>query len=398
MTFTKSAKYLTLLFFLLSIAAACSFDPGGLSPVIPELCGNGTMDPGESCDGTDLGGATCQAQGFLGGTLSCAASCLFDTSACEVPPDCGDGLIDQGEECDGSNLGGNTCELIGMGTGTLICNDLCRLDVSGCSTPACGNGILDENETCDDGDADDCSGTCNATCSGLANRCGDGIVRCDEECEAGILQGRDCTSFGYITPDGLACTDCAIDVSGCHTDCGNGLMDTGEACDDGNTNDANGTDDFCSPLCTTQSWECAGAWPGYMNPVNTDETWATFTSTVINGSDTGYAEGAAGSTITIAGHYEYDAQASGCATCRVQLYWGFFAGDPPASDSDPNAGFQHCLDYAQNTPSNDYSFTLNLPTQPGTYYLRWARSWEYSCNYNTDSSDMGRSLAVICVY
>jgi hypothetical protein len=46
------------------------------------VCGNNIKEGGEQCDGTDLGGATCQSLGFSGGTLSCSASCNFNTSAC----------------------------------------------------------------------------------------------------------------------------------------------------------------------------------------------------------------------------------------------------------------------------------------------------------------------------
>jgi hypothetical protein len=34
-------------------------------------CGNGVVDSGEGCDGTDLGGATCESEGFGPGTLGC---------------------------------------------------------------------------------------------------------------------------------------------------------------------------------------------------------------------------------------------------------------------------------------------------------------------------------------
>ena len=380
---------------VLSCASDCTLDTSGC---ILETCGNGAVDAGEACDGTALGAETCSSLGYTGGVLRCAANCTYDETDCTSAHICGDGIVDQGEECDLENLDGNSCETLGLGTGTLLCSEQCRLDTAGCIAPTCGDGTQDEGEVCDDGENDTCTGTCNATCSGPANSCGDGVVQCGEECEAGDLQGRDCTSFGYATPGGLACTDCAIDLSGCLNECGNGVLDTGEVCDDGNTGDANGTDDFCSPLCTTESWSCPGGWPGYMDPVNTDEQWATFTLTTIAGSTTGYAEGAAGSTITVSGHYQYDAGSSGCDTCRVQLYWGFFAGQPPASDLDPNAGFAHCIDYVNQNPSNDYTFTLTLPNQAGTYYLRWGRSWEYSCNYNTNYPDAGRNLAVICVY
>jgi hypothetical protein len=49
-------------------------------------CGNGNIDGGESCDQGNLNGATCVTRGFAGGTLSCAANCLFDTAGCWAAP------------------------------------------------------------------------------------------------------------------------------------------------------------------------------------------------------------------------------------------------------------------------------------------------------------------------
>ena len=65
-----------------------------------ELCGNGVLEPdfGETCDGTDLGGADCLALGFTGGTLGCDGGCMFDTSQC-TNPSCGDGNVDAGSGC-----------------------------------------------------------------------------------------------------------------------------------------------------------------------------------------------------------------------------------------------------------------------------------------------------------
>ncbi len=45
-------------------------------------CGNGQVDPGESCDGSDLQSATCASLGYSGGSLSCSSSCQFNVSAC----------------------------------------------------------------------------------------------------------------------------------------------------------------------------------------------------------------------------------------------------------------------------------------------------------------------------
>lgn len=45
-------------------------------------CGNGSIEPGESCDGTSLNGSTCVSLGFAAGTLSCSSSCQLDAHSC----------------------------------------------------------------------------------------------------------------------------------------------------------------------------------------------------------------------------------------------------------------------------------------------------------------------------
>lgn len=50
-------------------------------------CGNGRIDNGEDCDGSNLNGKACatlSAYAFTGGELSCSPTCTFDTSACSV--------------------------------------------------------------------------------------------------------------------------------------------------------------------------------------------------------------------------------------------------------------------------------------------------------------------------
>ncbi len=47
------------------------------------VCGDDAVDPGEDCDGTDLGTATCVTEGFAGGDLLCTATCTVDTGSCK---------------------------------------------------------------------------------------------------------------------------------------------------------------------------------------------------------------------------------------------------------------------------------------------------------------------------
>lgn len=50
----------------------------------PSTCGNGVIDQGEVCDGSNLGGQTCQSLGYQGGTLQCSYDCKsFNTSQCD---------------------------------------------------------------------------------------------------------------------------------------------------------------------------------------------------------------------------------------------------------------------------------------------------------------------------
>ncbi len=47
------------------------------------VCGvDGGINPGEDCNGTNLGGATCKTLGFGSGTLTCDSICGYDTSGC----------------------------------------------------------------------------------------------------------------------------------------------------------------------------------------------------------------------------------------------------------------------------------------------------------------------------
>jgi hypothetical protein len=47
-----------------------------------ELCGDDVIEGGEQCEAGDLQGKTCEALGFVTGSLSCSPGCTFDISGC----------------------------------------------------------------------------------------------------------------------------------------------------------------------------------------------------------------------------------------------------------------------------------------------------------------------------
>jgi len=282
--------------------SGCRFDPAGMpypddgavgSDGEPAVCGNGSLDQGEACDGDEFGGQTCvslgfdsgdlactgacvinsmgcstcgddvrqgdehcdgvdlddkncEVLGFDGGSLSCGPGCLFNTDLC-TGSGCGDGVIDIGEDCDGLNLDGRTCATEGFTGGVLTCDVTCQLDVTGCDT--CGDGIQTGLEQCDGTDLDGVTCvtllhdggnlTCGTGCvfdeSGCAD-CGNGVAELGEACDGADLSGEDCTTQGTFTGGILTCgPTCAFVTSACTT-CGDGIIESGEECDDATAN------------------------------------------------------------------------------------------------------------------------------------------------------------------
>jgi hypothetical protein len=94
---------------------------GGTCPAAT-VCGNGILEGTEPCDGANLGGQTCQSQGFASGTLTCNGTCTaFVTSGC----------TGQSFPCQDADLGSSLGSSILTGTTVGDDNDI---------NPTCGGG------------------------------------------------------------------------------------------------------------------------------------------------------------------------------------------------------------------------------------------------------------------
>ncbi|MFH2009213.1 MAG: kelch repeat-containing protein [bacterium] len=192
-----------------------------------EYCGNGTLEPPEVCDD----GNNVSADG-------CRDDCQSDES-------CGNRIVDYaiGEECDCGTDAASIPAQCSAENGAP--GGGCRTD---CHIVRCGNGLPDPGEICDDGNqtsGDGCSGDCLS-----AEVCGNGYVdiATGEECDCGSDASSIPASCAAVNgaPGGACRTDCVV------VRCGNGLLDPGEVCDDGNQASGDG----CSGDC--QSTETCG--------------------------------------------------------------------------------------------------------------------------------------------
>ena len=227
-------------------------------------CGNKIKEGPEECDagygggfeydGGDFGGRTCITEGHDTGWLRCTESCTIEEYSCA---DCED-VTAQGA-C--SNAPRGACEWC-VFTGKCARAGECP------TRPICGDGYCyalerdgamappgqDDYRCCDD--CKDClEGFCNTVthkCELNPVVCGDGTVDWPEECDLGNLDGQRCETIGMGFAEGiLEChppgtpDECGFDTSKCVVgaveQCGDGIIQPGEECDDGNRR----SDDEC---------------------------------------------------------------------------------------------------------------------------------------------------------
>jgi cysteine-rich repeat protein len=219
-------------------------------------CGDGIIN--ESCE-------TCDTNAFPANAPSSHGACrpgpCGQPAACTF---CGDGIVNDGELCDdGNNIDTdgcpNNCTSVDCGDG--IINGSCETcDTNAfpagapsshgpchpgpCGQPGactfCGDGIVNNGETCDDGNAND-NDSCRNNCTPPI--CGDSIINnsgCNETCDNGTFPAGAPSSHGPCRPgpcgQPAACTFC-----------GDGIVNDGELCDDGNAVNT----DSCGNDCTS---------------------------------------------------------------------------------------------------------------------------------------------------
>jgi cysteine-rich repeat protein len=246
---------------------ACSTPASGPS-VCALTCGNGMLEANEACDDGNVNrGDGCSP----GCRVEPGYSCGGQPSACVTL--CGDGITAGTERCDDGNRT--------SGDG---CNDTCQVEPGyRCPSPGnvcfatCGNGTVEQGETCDDGNTtngDGCTNICaeeaGYTCTGAPSicraTCGDGVRTVNEVCDDGNLRAGDGCSARCLLENGQSCQASNVCDSGrCNPDtdlceavprCGDGALDEGELCDDGNTTAGDG----CNATCTAieAGYSCTG--------------------------------------------------------------------------------------------------------------------------------------------
>jgi len=257
----------------------CQLEGGFVCPVPGQpckpapRCGDGVVQAsnGEVCDdGNQKDGDGCSSDCK---TKDSACTCT-PGQACVCPhPKCGNGTVEPGEDCDDGNTNsGDGCN----STCHLEDGYQCRVPGKKCS-PKCGDGKVVGDEGCDDGNTtsdDGCASNCQvepgATCPKAGEactkaQCGNGKIEAGELCDCGtdpknLPDGcKAVNGLFYGDPNNPGCSktctkepscqDSSGKTQACTTSCGDGNLDPGEECDDGNQLDGDG----CSSKCKDES-------------------------------------------------------------------------------------------------------------------------------------------------
>lgn len=264
--------------------------PAGVTRAIdtdcPARCGDGVVEPGETCDKAGVGGDACPTScppslsaclqtAMTGSSDDCSAACgATPIATCSAASDgccptgctaatdpdcsstCGDGVVQPNETCDVAIAAGaagacqKACDdydpctrdlLLSAGTCSAACvhlpvtafvaGDGCcppggDLTVDADCTAMCGNGVVERPvETCDGAISASCPSDCSAegTCMKVTLR--GSPTSCNASCVAVPITA--CGAGDGCCPAG--CT--AANDPDCTPVCGDGAVEAGEACD-----------------------------------------------------------------------------------------------------------------------------------------------------------------------
>lgn len=232
----------------------------------PTICGDKVIEGTEVCDdGNLVDGDGCDAD--------CTLSCVNPATDCPAAPVCQTNACNAASICVTNN--------VNIDPGCIAPNS-CQNGACQAPNAVCGNGTLEMGEECDFGASNgpnagcesNCKFSCNAnadcgdmnTCNGsescgnvtvggqLGKKCSAGMNAADcSACAGGVCNGGTCTAS--------ACGDGCVDATAgeqceppssmncdaqCKTViCGNGIRETGEHCDDGNTTNMDGCNSAC---------------------------------------------------------------------------------------------------------------------------------------------------------
>ena len=229
-------------------------------------CGDGHIDGMEECDdGNNVTGDGCSAQcksevACCGGDGLCS---MVETALCGSPhPDV--------FEC----ISPEPCCTSFVNKTQILADPVCCAAQGGApgACPVCGNGVKEAGEECDDGNteyADGCTPMCVAeypccfgeptglcaptTLSTCTNQ--GGVPRPGDGACTNATSRQPCCYDGIsqLCADSACCTELSRFSPGVCVRCGNGVVEFGEECDDGNHNGGDG----CNATCGVEEhWSC----------------------------------------------------------------------------------------------------------------------------------------------